>query len=187
MTTLDPYEATLQHIELIARKRQKLLAVQRDAERQVLHRAGRDYVAGLLPPEALVALYQRYRDLIAINAWRATTDLWYAAIPVRPEQLRMRTSPRPNIDGTWRGDFPFAEDWRPPTGQSVVYVLYDAASTPCYVGSTDQFNARLNAHSRGKSFTRWIAYPCDDREAAYQLEDRLLKEHKPYLNRRAGR
>lgn len=44
------------------------------------------------------------------------------------------------------------------------------------------------AHIRdGKSCARWLAYPCADREAAYVLEGQLLRERKPYLNRRVGR
>ncbi len=187
MTALDPYEATFQHIELIIRKREKLLATQLDAESQVLHRAAADYAAGRLGPDDLAEVLRRYRALIASDDRPSMTQVWNENVPVGIAQLKARISPQPNIDGTWRGTYPFADDWRPPTGQSVVYVLYDAANVPCYVGSTQDFSIRLNTHAREKAFSAWIAYPCTGREAAYVLEDRLLKEHKPYLNSRAGR
>ncbi|WP_068924976.1 GIY-YIG nuclease family protein [Planobispora rosea] len=187
MTTPDTYEATLQHIELIARKRDKLLAAQLDAENQVLYRAASDYAAGRLSPDGLAEIYQRYRAVIATDERPSMTQVWNENVPVSIAQLKARISPQPNIDGTWRGVYPFADDWRPPLGQSVVYVLYDADNIPCYVGSTQEFSTRLNNHARDKAFTAWTAYPCTDREAAYQLEDRLLKERKPYLNRKASR
>lgn len=187
MNDLDPYAATLQHIEFIAAKRARLLTAQLDAERQLLHRAASDYAVGRLAPDALAELFQRYRTLIADNGRPSMTEMWNDNVPVGIAQLKAHIAPRPNIDGTWRGVYPFADDWRPPLGQSVVYVLYDALNVPCYVGSSEQFSTRLNTHARTKAFAAWIAYPCTDREAAYELEDRLLGEHKPYLNRRSGR
>lgn len=76
-----------------------------------------------------------------------------------------------------------ADDARPPTGQAVAYVLYDGLE-PVYIGSTGHFSARLARHRRDKTFDRWTAYPCADREAAYLLEDQLLAERFPPLNRR---
>ncbi|MBL1120211.1 GIY-YIG nuclease family protein [Streptomyces sp. 110] len=70
----------------------------------------------------------------------------------------------------------------------VVYALFDARNDPCYLGSTDQFRTRIGKHVKdGKVFTSWQAYPCPDREAAYVLEDRLLKERLPSLNKKASR
>jgi predicted GIY-YIG superfamily endonuclease len=92
-------------------------------------------------------------------------------------------------DGTWRGSSPLAEgDHMPARGRCVVYVLYDAAGQPCYVGSTQHLLVRLQSHRHnGKAFTSWTASACADREAAYQLEERLLSEYQPYLNRKRSR
>lgn len=82
---------------------------------------------------------------------------------------------------------PSDENPMPPRGQNVVYVLYDAFGTPCYVGSSGDFPTRLKWHLKdGKPVRVWIAYPCASRKAAYALEDRLLKQYKPYLNKKAG-
>jgi predicted GIY-YIG superfamily endonuclease len=191
MTAPDPYEATLQHIGLIARKRERLLAAQLDAERQLLHRAASDYVAGHLSLADLWELNQRYRasiNYISMAGRPAPATLWNASMPITHGSLPHVVRNLPNEDGYWSGEHPGKpDDPRPMYGQSVVYVLFDDANAPCYVGSTEKLSPRLTAHSRDKKFSRWVAYPCADREAAYQLEDRLLKEHKPYLNRKAGR
>lgn len=195
--SLTAYEDTLFHIELIQRKREKLHEAQLDAERQVLHRIGRDCVAGVLTEDDLVELYRRYRDLVAHLKRPGIAKLWDEAIPCPIKKIRYRVHYQwvaercePN-DGTgWSGESPLEpRAQRPPDGQAVVYVLFDHENVPCYVGSTEKFKARIDAHGRDKAkpFVRWAAYPCDDREAAYQLEDRLLKEHKPYLNRKASR
>lgn len=39
MSELEPYEATFQHIEMLVRRREKILTAQLNAESQVLHRA----------------------------------------------------------------------------------------------------------------------------------------------------
>lgn len=200
---LKPYEATLLHIEMLIRRIDRIINTQIEAEEQLLHRAGRDYAAGRLTIEDLHALYRRYRDTI----WRQLPSgpgyyyrpgflgLWNHNVPIRAEQIAHRarqsiSNPRwqPNgPEGSWAGDYPIGNGSRPPDGQNVVYVLFDAQNTPCYVGSTKDFKTRLKVHARTKKFVRWAAYPCADREAAYLLEERLLAEHKPYLNRRITR
>jgi hypothetical protein len=201
---LAPYRDTLFHIGLIQAKIDKLIKAQVDAEEQVLHRAGRDYAAGRLTIESLQALYKRYRDLV----WREASPgrreyysrapfswLWNQNVPVRSDQLphfvkRADTARRhePNgPHGSWEGEYPIGYAPRPPDGQSVVYVLFDHANVPCYVGSTKNFKYRIKTHARDKKFARWAAYPCEDRESAFELEERLLAEHKPYLNKRVGR
>lgn len=84
----------------------------------------------------------------------------------------------------WTGTAPIGpRDPRPPRGKSVVYVLYDAMNEPIYVGSTEKFHTRLTTHIReGKPVVRWMAYPCADREKAYELEQELLDEFKLPLN-----
>lgn len=76
----------------------------------------------------------------------------------------------------------------PPVGVSVVYVLFDVWNEPAYVGSTQDFRVRLAVHRKEKpGLLTWTAFPCADREAAYVLENRLLKEYKPHLNKKASR
>ena len=201
---LEPYEATLFHVGLIAGKVEKLVAAQVEAERQVLHRVGRDFAAGRLSIEGLLEFYQRYRDLV----WPAREDgkrryverpgfsnLWNEAIEPHSSQVANTAKAawflkrhEPNEGQGWSGEWPLrADDPRPRTGQCVVYVLFDDSNSPCYVGSTSGLKGRLQAHQRDKSFRRWVAHPCANREAAYELEVRLLQEHKPYLNKRVGR
>jgi hypothetical protein len=91
-------------------------------------------------------------------------------------------------DGTWHGTWPLHGGSFPSYGMCVVYVLYDHANAPCYVGSTQNLKVRLKWHAGdGKAFRQWTAFRCADRAAAYALEDRLLAEHKPYLNKKAAR
>lgn len=186
-----PYKDTLLHIELIARKRKKLLDAQIDAERQVLHRIGRDYVAGNLTVVDLVELYRRYRDVVAYDDRPGYSSLWDEAIPEHHSRMsnlvRSADLTIPNAGTGWAGEWPLGSNPRPPDGQSVVYVLFDEANVPCYVGSTAHFKTRLQKHRPKKKFNRWMAYPCDDREGAYLLEEKLLAEHKPYLNQKVWR
>ncbi|MFC6081028.1 GIY-YIG nuclease family protein [Sphaerisporangium aureirubrum] len=200
---LSPYEATLDHIAMLIRRIDRIITTQIEAEEQLLHRAGTDYRAGRLTVESLSALYQRYRGIV----WREHpggpgyyyrppfTWVWTCQIGLHPTGLaklvrRSQGNPcwKPNgPNGSWCGEYPIRNGHRPPDGQSVVYVLFDAENVPCYVGSTHKIKTRLQDHARTKQFVRWAAYPCADREAAYVLEERLLAEHKPYLNRRTTR
>jgi hypothetical protein len=201
---LEPYQATLHHIGLIVSKVEKLVGAQVEAEVQVLHRAGRDYAAGRLSIDGLLALYRQYRDLVCPEREDGKrryverpgfSDLWNDAIDVHSSQVANAARAawqlrryEPNEGEGWSGELPLRlEDPRPRTGQCVVYVLFDDANVPCYVGSTSGFKGRLDSHSREKVFRRWAAYPCADRESAYELEVRLLREHKPYLNKKVGR
>lgn len=217
MSDVDPYDATFQHIEIIARKIDKLMAAQVDAERQVLHRIRCDYTAGELSLDNLYRLYRRYRSLthdqgpdgkdVRKHLRPTPAALWDETMPIPNNQVVARIKAQEfnkryeqNEDGYWSGVANLdMHAHRPPDGQAVVYVLFDDQNVPCYVGSTEKFKTRIDTHyrngpggnrsrpERGKEFERWVAYPCPDREAAYQLENRLLKEHKPYLNRKASR
>lgn len=193
MGDLSAYDDTLFHLELIRRKLDKLCAAQLDAERQVLHRIGRDYAAGLLSEDDLHELHQRYRASVVHLKRPGFTKLWDEAIALQSSTMSnfwLIQRHRPNEEGAWSGESPLGQRApRPPDGQAVVYVLFDHENVPCYVGSTEKFKQRIDTHTRdaSKPFVRWAAYPCPDREAAYVLEDRLLRAHKPYLNRRAAR
>lgn len=189
-----PYAATLQHIELLADRRTRLLQAQYDAERQVIHRIATDYQEGRLTLAELIELYELMRKICQEQMPTQRIGVrWEEGMPFGISKMRAEAQKQiwhaPNSDGNWTGTNPLGEgETYPAKGQSVVYVLFDDKNEPCYVGSSQSFKSRLRAHrSDGKPFVRWAAYPCADREAAYVLEDRLLKEHKPYLNGRAGR
>jgi hypothetical protein len=184
--------ATLDHIRLLRAKQETLTAAQIAAEEQLLHRVGRMHAAGDLDQLALIEFYESFSPA----ALPGFTKRWDHAIAFSTVQLyRTRTHLRhlkrnaPNMpDGTWQGTWPVEDGPVPIDGTPVVYVLYDAASHPCYVGSSEKLKGRLQAHDRdGKPYTRWTASRCEDREAAYQLEDRLLAQYMPYLNKRQGR
>lgn len=185
------YGSTLQHIELLRAKIATLQAAQEQAEDQVIHRAACDYQAGHLSIEELFTLYKWIRERTVgriLTRWNQhmPREAWSQCIRHTVNRIHLH---RPDPDGTWRGIYPLDRSVRyPAPGVSVVYVLFDEANDPCYVGSTKDFGTRVDAHRRdGKQFARWMAHPCTDRESAYELEARLLREHLPYLNKRAGR
>lgn len=184
--------ATYEHIGLLRRKQETFRASQVAAEEQFLHRVGALYAAGALDAAGLRLVYEAYARL----ALPGLTRRWDTAVPVTVKQVRdlrqhLRHAERnaPNVPGgTWRGTWPLDAGPVPRDGTPAVYVLYDEASQPCYVGSTLRLRARLQQHRRDlKPFTSWTASRCADREAAYRLEERLLAEHQPYLNKRRTR
>lgn len=192
---VESARTTFEHIERVRAKRDRLEVAQREAEAQLLESIRRAWELQEIDLEGLYELYNQFRDLSDPGygkRWNATMPISYGSLRHAVQDFRYRQQPRwkPNgPHGSYTGTWPLEENApRPMNGQSVVYVLYDAKTTPCYVGSTDQLYYRLKAHwADGKEFEQWVAFPCDDREAAYALEDRLLKEHQPYLNKRAGR
>lgn len=186
-------DATYQHISLLYRKQQMLRASQIAAEEQFLHRAGSLYATGSMTEVELALTYRAYAEYAVTGFMKR----WDAAIPVPAGRMQyilsdLKTKQRhmPNgPEGTWRGTWPLiGSDRLPVCGTCVVYVLYDEANEPCYVGSTQDLSARLKDHGKkGKPFVCWSASPCKDREAAYLLEEKLLHEYMPYLNKRRGR
>jgi hypothetical protein len=178
--------STLQHIRLIQEKEARLAETRRRALEQTLHRIGTDYRTGRITQTQLCIALIEIRGLEMSGRMNA----WDEIVGVSWKRLAQLAKQMPNgPEGSWVGEYPIlAGAPRPIVGVPVVYVLFDEANEPCYVGSTDKFSVRMNAHdTSGKRFVRWQAHPCDDREHAYRLEDRLLKRHKPYLNRKAGR
>lgn len=189
--TTSPHAATLQHIDLLNAKIAKLTHAQVLAELQVLTRLSADHRAGRIDIEELFEMFQWFkaRDVGGfIHRWNEHFEGEYQSRRIRHTRDRVLRT-RPDDDGNWRGTWPMPDRApAPPFGQSVVYVLFDAENVPCYVGSSEQLRTRLRAHdSDGKQFVHWLAYPCRDRQDAFELEDRLLREHKPYLNRKARR
>ncbi|MBX6386536.1 MAG: GIY-YIG nuclease family protein [Microbispora sp.] len=190
MTPPD-YTASLQHVDLLAAKIANLTLAQIDTEEQVIHRIASDYRAGRIDIEQVLEHYLWLKE----RAASGFMFRWNRHMPDNASAKRIRHTVHtrrrhtPGPDGIWRGAYPFGDTERyPRTPTPVVYVLFDAANEPCYVGSTADFRGRAKAHHKeGKPFVRWMAYPCADREAAYRLEERLQREHLPYLNRKVGR
>jgi hypothetical protein len=178
--------STLQHIELIQVKEERLAAARKEALAQLLHRIGTEYRTGGLSEIQLVAAFSHIHRLDMPGRMKA----WNEIIGIRWQRMLEIKKRLPNgPEHSWVGEWPMdTAAAHPISGTSVVYVLFDEANVPCYVGSTNHFAQRMNAHQKsGKRFVRWQAHPCRDREHAYQLEDRLLKQHLPPLNKKACR
>jgi hypothetical protein len=192
-------EATAAHIVGIQGKIERLEQVKRDAWSQLLAGVMRAYAAGL-DEEDLVQLIADMKASFGTGFGL----FWNAHMPASLSYQKVRNAAKykdywraqyahnaPNgpTDGTWVGTFPIGDDQpMPMLGEAVVYVLFDLYNDPCYVGSTDGFGSRLRTHERERlGLARWMAYRCADREDAYRLEDRLLKEHMPHMNKKRGR
>lgn len=182
--------ASLQHIALLKQREERLAEARKEAEHQMLHRVGVAHRLGEIDEVQLEAIRQEYAALQS----EGRSLRWNEHIGIPWNRLKQlifhKRCLAPNgPEGTWVGEWPLLPGTPCPRPQiAVVYVLFDEVNEPCYVGSTHDLRQRLKAHAKqGKHFTRWHAHPCRDREHAYQVEDRLLKEHKPRLNRKAGR
>lgn len=175
--------ATLQHIELTYDRQIKLTSAREQAEMQVLHRVGSAYRCGEIGIVEIKKFHNAYSRLETPGRrtrWNAEIDMPYQTVG----RMGLPNGP----EGTWIGDWPRPEgDATPPLRLPVVYVLFAPTNEPCYVGSTGQFTTRLSVHARDKDFRHWQAYPCREREQAYLLEERLLRERLPFLNRKVGR
>lgn len=193
-------EATAVHIITVQRTINRLVVAKNEAWGQLLAGFRRAYLANEMEPEELAEIL----DEMKASYGEGFSKLWNRNMPKeinharlrslvfqRKQDPSLRTRYKPNgpTADTWTGCFPIAHnDPIPPRGTSVVYVLFDANNEPAYVGSTENFLARMKAHCLEKpGLANWIAYRCRDRNHAYQLEDRLLKQHMPRLNRKCGR
>lgn len=183
--------ATAGHIDLVQAKLDKLAAVKEDAWEQVLTAAARLYRSDQLTTAHMLQLH---RDM-KLSYGPGFTRIWNRVMPVKSSQLphfaaRERRIAEERERDRWYGTFPLDGNYQVPSkGVAVVYVLFDKVDVPAYVGSTDQFRTRMGSHRRDRPdiFARWVAFTCESRDAAYQLEVRLLAENLPYLNRKVGR
>ena len=183
-------DSTAQHVRLISDRIDKLDRRRRDAFAQVLNRIGVEYRAGAITLGEMIDLYAEMRDLgVSADWWGRATGLSYQDVFREKCRRQVIERNKPNgPEGSWVGPWPMPEGFpRPPKGTPVVYVLFDEFNTPCYVGSTGDFRTRVGIHAKGKRFASWQAHPCRDRDDAYAVEDRVLKQHKPHMNGRAGR
>jgi hypothetical protein len=187
---LEELAATGQHIELIQRKIDQLLAARLDAWEQVLTRVDQLYGSGGL---TAAELHRLGRDM-GLSFGTGFTKVWdrVVRVPVKMLQHAEARERQAVVDAlpSWSGAFPVDYDEpRPGPGVAVAYVLFDAEGVPAYIGSTDHFLTRMGWHRRERptAFARWIAYRCADREAAYELEAKLHEQKLPYLNKKVGR
>jgi hypothetical protein len=189
ITTEPTYASTAQHIRLIAERRRRLERAQIDAEERFVHAVARDFRAGLLSLAELESVYVSVQSA-ALSGF--ATKRWQAELPglhsIRSLITQAAKAESAALD-SWVGAFPVEDHTKlPPAGIAVVYVLYDEAASPCYVGSTGALGTRLAEHVRtGKRCSAWQAHRCRDREHAYEVETQFLQQYKPYLNKRASR
>lgn len=180
------FASTIQHITLLREREVRLETARLEAQSQLFHRVGSMHRCGEISDLKLIAIYEHIKALATLGSRKA----WDKHVSINWQKMKHLRGKLPNgPEGTWIGVNPCAgTDPAPTEGVPVVYVLFDDSNVPCYVGSSDNFRQRIKAHAKGgKVFARWQAHPCRDRAHAYEVEDRLLKEHKPQLNIRAGR
>lgn len=191
--------ATAGHIVNVQNKLDRLGDVKRDSWAQLLAAVHRLFEVCLSEEDLMDFL-----DEMGASYGVGYTRFWDAHMPKHLSYVRVRSEAqrirywreeydrnRPNgpASNTWAGTWPVTRDQPTPRAfLPVVYVLFDGANEPAYVGSTEDFRTRMKVHQREKpGLARWMAYRCADREGAYVLEDKLLKEHKPRMNKKRGR
>lgn len=180
------FTATMAHVRRLGKKEAALVAARQAAEVQVFHVLGSAYRSGEI---CFRELYRYFLEVRAIRLPGQGTR-WSEQVGIDTNEMILRGRWIPNgTEGTWFGNWPIGrDDSAPKDGQCVVYVLFDADNEPCYVGSTAKLRQRMRRHERdNKAFSRWQAYPAGDRESAYRLEDRVLRERLPKLNVKASR
>ena len=166
-----------------------------DAEGQLLQRWGGAYRSGALSQDEVVDAAMAVTAGGHLPGWVARWNEAFgfdvrAVIYQRNYEARNAARHEQNAGYGWTGNYGDSGTSfpRPPKGQSVVYVLFDAAAEPIYLGSTHDLAGRIKAHRReGKPVVYWRAAPYATREEAYAAEDEMLRAVKPEMNRKASR
>lgn len=198
--------STIEHMLHIGNRMETLRDALFNCEEQLIHRLGVEFRAGEVSMEQAADIVYEIRHLLA-PGWTKRCDEIFG--PGIRKLMSRRTQVAANLDRYgenepwgWRGECSI--EWvkhpdgltsekfiswpRPMRGVSVVYLLHSIEGVALYVGSTQNFSDRLKAHLvDGKPAAFWSAYKCSTRESAYEIEDRLLKEHMPTMNKRRGR
>ena len=122
-------------------------------------------------------------ELMSAGFWDPSGPDNWVIIHGMPERKDPRPQDLPNrAGGTWAGNAVlYRYDPAPPAGVSVVYVLADAQRI-VYVGSTNDFRARLRCHVADKQFLTWQAKDYLTRSNAYRAEFELIRKLRPPLN-----
>jgi len=179
--------ATQQHIQLIAAKRIKLEQAQLAAEEQFCMALAREFNAGRIGYTELADAYADLRGDESAPRFLAgfPSRRWRPVLPdIKHVKAMVKWQSEASFDD-WHGEWPLDHQDVPPYGLSVVYVLFDSNTRPCYVGSTQAFRTRMAQHAgSGKRWSRWQAYKCRDRQHAYEVETRFLEKYMPQLNKR---
>lgn len=184
--------ATAGHLAVIQRKLDKLNEAKADSWEQLLTAVRRKYRAGELDAVDLVDLLNEMKEWHGPGfslVWDRVFTGAIAAKAVRHQAHREALLKRDAGLSVWQGRFPLGGQRTPRRGVPVVYVLFDEHNVPAYVGSTEDFWARMSGHHirAGRRIEYWTAHRCRNREDAYLMEERLLAEHKPYLNKKTTR
>lgn len=187
----DELISTATHIDVVQSRLDRLEEVKRESWEQLLTTVARLHRQGRLSTAQLLAFSREMHDSYGPGYSR----VWdrNIAIPVKKLRHVVAREERAALDRArphWSGAWPLSEhDPAPSFGVPGVYVLFDRDGVPAYIGSTETFRPRMTVHKRNHpgAFDRWVFYVCEDREAAYELEVRLLREKLPYLNKKASR
>jgi hypothetical protein len=131
------------------------------------------------------------RDLVVTDdayraALKAEWDAHTAETKRSQDERQDRLDNADYLDGYWHGEWPAQPKAVPPKGISVVYFQYDKDGQLAYIGSTKQFLRRMEGHldtSRPDVWARWEARECAARDEAYVIEDREIRERRPYQNK----
>lgn len=197
MTETASFQPELNRIAELHDQMQQIRRLQEQAQVALLLRMKFKLDGGSLNMDQVTDVYMQARDMVTpgfhgqlkdILGLEGTGIYGKAHHKAVREAKKARATPN-GPGGTWVGTYPFDQYCpMPPKGTPVVYFLYNLAGERIYAGSSSHLQNRLVGHARqGKEFVRWNAVPCPDREAAYRLEDQLLRDHKLPLNVRAGR
>lgn len=177
------YAATEQYIQLIRGKRAQLERVQIDAERQFITCVAREHAAGRVSWTELIRVHRFLREG-ALPGWY---QRWQEELPYSAHELKRMEAIHETEEWSGVGMDVYNDPGRPPKGAYVVYLLCDDTGEPIYVGSTQSFANRLSHHRRDKVWASWRAYRCDNRQHAYEVESRFLRQYKPRLNKQGAR
>jgi hypothetical protein len=164
----------VQHISLLQNKRHTLTDALVGAELQFLAALRRECDAGQTTWRGLRDAYVT----LAAGRLGGLEARWMDAIGVSPEKVVANAMwEKIGAGEVWKGHWPLQRGERfPPTGQCVVYVLFDADTHPIYVRGTNrcahQFAGRQASRKR---YLSWMAFGCVDRAEADRLEARLLR------------
>jgi hypothetical protein len=187
MSLPERLRASAQHIELLQDKRRRLTDALVGAELQFLAAMRREDEAGAM---TWTQLRDAYSTLAAgrLSGLRAR---WMDAIAVSPETvvLNARREAAGGASGVWSGHRPLRRgEYYPPTGQLVVYVLFDAKQYPIYICSTNRCPQRfVDLRVKGQQWSSWAAQAVDSSEAS-AFQARFVRRHETNLRRqRAGR
>ncbi|WIV57847.1 hypothetical protein [Amycolatopsis nalaikhensis] len=177
------FDAAAARVRTLHDERAALLEQLLAAEDELIRQAAAAHRAGNLDARGLLAAYDLVRDG-GITGFAAR---WQKIIPYDRHALRRMAEAIPNSpDGTWSGNTGWEgldDSVFPLRGTHVVYVLFGNAGTPVRIGMTHAFRAHLKRlHRDGVVWQSWKAWPCENREDALQMRNRITAQHnKPNI------